>query len=47
MPESESCYIDGYEALKITYSYNLDEDGRITAVDINSGGHKSTVKIGY
>ena len=47
LPESESCYIDGYEALKITYSYTLDEDGRITAVDINSGGHKSTVKIGY
>lgn len=47
MPESETCYIEGYDAQNISYSYTLDDNGRITSVDISSDGQKSTVKIGY
>ena len=47
MPESETCYIEGYDAQNISYSYTLDDNGRIKSVDISSDGQKSTVKIGY
>lgn len=47
MPESEKCNYEDYGSQDISYSYTLDDDGRITAVDISSGGQKSTVKIGY
>lgn len=47
MPESETCYIEGYDAQNISYSYTLDDNGRIISVDISSDGQKSTVKIGY
>lgn len=47
MPESEKCNYEDYGSLDISYSYTLDDEGRITSVDISSGGQKSTVKIGY
>ena len=47
MPESETCYIEGYDAIDISYSYTLDDEGRITSININNNGAESTVSIKY
>ena len=47
MPESETCYIEGYDAQNISYSYTLDDEGRITSININNNGAESTVSIEY